>query len=1385
MNKEPKEGRSKTYISYGLLTLIFFIDCFFSLGFFGGIPYVIGLVLVMWLLPPQEMMRFGFVCGVVALLGFFSPPAEIQDNMGGLMTRFMAIFTVIAIAILARREADVADKHEEEKNLLNSVIDKRTDGLKQVVDQFDEVKIRLSEAEQLGPFGFWEFYPRNQQMIWSNGMFNIYGYPISPQAPSYQEFLNLTHVDDIRLFQETIESTISEKKPTAVEYRIIMPDGAFKWLYFKGRPVINTEGQVDNIVGTIQDVTLLKQSAHQTDVNTAKYTTLFKSASIPKALFIPDKKIIEVNKAFCRWTGYHEKELLKIPIEKLMHKDDRSMEDAYAKDIIQGELEVYRQEKRFVRKNGQTVWGFFSVAAVLDAANRVLYFSAEIVDTTRLKAAETARKKAEEAWHEAEHTLNELEAEKRIAAQQGTSPITPTMSDPELEEELEKAYGMAEEVIDHLFEVSHDMLAIVGEDGLYKRISPSMGQFLGFHPEQLDDQPVINLIHPDQKEDYKAYQARLFSGHPAPRMVVYHQKSNGEYVSLSLSAAFNPDHQVAYFNLKHSESDEVIPQPLLQSAESISPEITELPPVQEEQTIQQLPIEPPSFVETEEPVRAEPEPIHAGLEEERDSYPSIEDHLAQLYGEVDPAKVFLEDKPAAQSKSFEEPPPLVPQNTIQPLIEEEPDSQYAEEELPDEPQSESTFIIPEREEEDQYPPIEEYAIQEQAPENSLQESHAFITPPSDELADSNQDYLQFESPEEDLDEPAKEINTVPSSGVIPSIYQAQPPVDQLSEPLDHLYYDDDEPELPPISPIKPAPKREFSDIHWRQLTDKMPFFVWMLDQQRNCKYVNKKLRSFTGLPFEQLEGKGWSKTVHPEDYRKYVKYAAGIVKEYKPVGFAYRTRRADGIYRWMQETSIPLFDKTDRFEGYLATSLDISKLKKVGAYFAKALDSAINLEDIHSSLVPCLEDESTLAITDSIKVADALISNALDMPQRELSTLMNLAGQRMLSLVNGMLAFSSIQPKKTDLILREIDVRSVMTDTIDMITPLRRTEGPRFQIDTQSDALHILADKVLLHRSLENLIRGLQEAAESRVITVDFAKQHDYGIISIAHLGPILTDNFLVELSDLYRENKRLSLYQRKFGLHLSLIRKLCELMGGALHLYHQEGIGPIISIQLKLAPPHGKNTPAPSQSLKRKPEVERTESLNGEHHTNNHRPAVSRRNAQEKRPRIPQQEFNGSRQQLASVAEAINTLAHPSQESIKANGNGHAEPEQNAKQKILVGEHNKDTQRLIRSLLQPYYDLSIVPDINAFLKQANESSFDLFLLDIHMRSDDGHHGVDILRQIRRMPQYKRTPVIAVASGNSGADKTELIDRAGFDDFLRKPYSIVELLDTVEKVIEA
>ena len=1340
MNQAPKEGKLEKYVSYALLAIIFVVDCFVSLSFFGGIIYVIGLVLALWFLQPKDVLRVGIFCGIAALVGFFMPLSEVVDNMSGLANRFLAIFVVGAIAILIRRQTDVEEKFVHEQNYLNSVIEKRTTGLKQVVEQFDETKIRLTESEELGNFGFWELHASSKQMTWSDGVFAIYGYPIMPQAPSIQEFLDQTHIDDAQILSDAIEQTLRGRQPSTAEYRITMADGTFKWIYHRGRPILNKEGEVETIVGTIQDVTNTKQSEEKVDINRAKYTTLFKSAAVPKAIFIPNKRILEVNKAFCRWTGYHEKELLKIPIEKLMHKADRSMDDAYAKDIIQGDLDVYRKEKRFVRKNGQVAWGLFCVAAVVDSRNKTLFFSAEILDLNRLKASEEARKQAEESWHEAEEALTEIEAERRLE-QQNQSSVTGNPSE-ELTRELEQAYGMAEEVVNYLFEISHERLAIIGEDGLYKRISPILSHQLGFDNQAMEEESLVSYLHPDEQHVVQGYLDNLFSGQPIPTIPIRHQAADNTYRWFTFEARFNPDHEVAYTVFSPTAPPSTPLQPAAPTAKR-----TEFPSLRiEEQPEANEPNLPPSKPEqTREPERIavapheEPKPRKRPAREEE--YPSLEQHLAQLYGEAMP--IDQEESAPYDLSAFDEQP-------------EKLSNEEAEKSLP-------------------APPLE--------PEPPPQREPIVRTVPSD--------YTSPAIPQEPLPQAEPDYRDEALIQPDPPLRREEPSFDRSSTP--RRFHQ----ELPPIeepvpwevAPEPPPPSTPAPDqpaISWRQLTDQMPFMIWMLDTDRQCQYTNKKLRDFTGLPFEELQGSGWSKTLHPEDHRSYVNYCSQIINEQKPVGYTYRMRRASGNYRWMQETSTPLFDANQHFDGYLATGLDISNLKKVGGKFSKALEAALDLEDFHSALAPCQKEECTYAISDSIKVADALISYAAEVPQQDLSFLMRLAGQRLLGLVNGILAFSKVKPKKTELPQRSISLRDIMTTIVDMLAPLRKTNGPRFQVDTQSEDVLVLADKVLLHRVFENLIRGLIDAAESRVIAIDFSSKDNYGVLSISHIGPVLTESFLTDLADLYRDRSKLSLYQRKSGLNISLIQRVIQTQGGNLQIFHDKEIGPVIQIRMQLA-----NQPLSSHSDNPGVELFNKDLRNGEHVAG--RPAelgnARDRNVRDARPRVHATHVENKAHRATEVANGIPSFI-PSERAPdpghhQTNGNGVPDLQHDSgRHRLLIGEHNRDTQRLVRSLLQPYYDLTIVSNSEELLKHVDGTKYSLLLLDIHLDGHDELAGVNILQQLRRNPAYKRTPVIAVASGSSGANKSELINRGGFDGFLRKPFSIVELLDTVEKILE-
>jgi len=67
----------------------------------------------------------------------------------------------------------------------------------------------------------------------------------------------------------------------------------------------------------------------------------------------------------------------------------------------------------------------------------------------------------------------------------------------------------AETELDRMFNMSVDMLGICDFDGIFQKLNPAWGQVLGYKIDELIGTPLINLVHPDDKEGtlYEALQA--------------------------------------------------------------------------------------------------------------------------------------------------------------------------------------------------------------------------------------------------------------------------------------------------------------------------------------------------------------------------------------------------------------------------------------------------------------------------------------------------------------------------------------------------------------------------------------------------------------------------------------------------------------------------------------------------------------------------------------------------------------------------------------------------------------------------------------------------------------------------------------------------------------
>ena len=83
------------------------------------------------------------------------------------------------------------------------------------------------------------------------------------------------------------------------------------------------------------------------------------------------------------------------------------------------------------------------------------------------------------------------------------------------------------------------------------------------------------------------------------------------------------------------------------------------------------------------------------------------------------------------------------------------------------------------------------------------------------------------------------------------------------------------------------------------------------------------------------------------------------------------------------------------------------------------------------------------------------------------------------------------------------------------------------------------------------------------------------------------------------------------------------------------------------------------------------------------------------------------------------------------------------------------------------------------FNKKLEEKQPDLVLLDIMLPDED---GLEIVAKLRRRPETKKLPVIMVTAKSTEIDKVKGLD-VGADDYLTKPFGVMELIARVKAVL--
>lgn len=116
----------------------------------------------------------------------------------------------------------------------------------------------------------------------------------------------------------------------------------------------------------------------------------------------------------------------------------------------------------------------------------------------------------------------------------------------------------------------------------------------------------------------------------------------------------------------------------------------------------------------------------------------------------------------------------------------------------------------------------------------------------------------------------------------------------------------------------------------------------------------------------------------------------------------------------------------------------------------------------------------------------------------------------------------------------------------------------------------------------------------------------------------------------------------------------------------------------------------------------------------------------------------------------------------------------------ILVVDDNKQSLVLLKNVLDPLYQVSLMPSGKLALEYLEKRDADLILLDVNMPEMD---GIEVLEILKSEPKWANIPVLFL-TGVESADVEASCIEIGGDDFVRKPVDPVVLKSRIARLLE-
>ncbi len=162
-------------------------------------------------------------------------------------------------------------------------------------------------------------------------------------------------------------------------------------------------------VALARDISDRKRAEEALRESEERFRGTFENAPVGIVHNDPAGRFLRVNGTYCAIVGYSREELLQKTLQDIIHPEDvPTFVELYASSFAQGESPAFGLERRYLRKDGSTVWVEVFTSFQRDAAGRPAYAIAAVQDISERKRLVEELRQAKEMAEASNRAKNDF-----------------------------------------------------------------------------------------------------------------------------------------------------------------------------------------------------------------------------------------------------------------------------------------------------------------------------------------------------------------------------------------------------------------------------------------------------------------------------------------------------------------------------------------------------------------------------------------------------------------------------------------------------------------------------------------------------------------------------------------------------------------------------------------------------------------------------------------------------------------------------------------------------------------------------------------------------------------------------------------------------------------